>query len=116
MFVTLTLIVCHDGWQPSQLDHSTQGINDPQHVFQSHGWLASLEVNNEAHPYPRYQRQLRLSQSDLLSRGPKRRTELLRGLNGCHGLINFPFGKLSHTTDLKASNIYRSGIYTLMQA
>jgi len=31
-------------------------------------------------------------------------------------LINFPFGKLSHTTDLKASNIYRSGIYTLMQA
>jgi len=69
MAATLALIVGHGGWQPAQLDLSTQGINDPQYVFQSQGGLACFKVDNEAHTHPSRQRQLGLSQPQLLASG-----------------------------------------------
>jgi len=52
MVGTLTSIVGCNGWQSAQLDFSTQGINDPQHVFQSQGGLACFKIDDEAHTNP----------------------------------------------------------------
>jgi hypothetical protein len=52
MVATLTLIVCCNGWQAAQLDLATQGIYDPQHVFQSQGGFACLKVYDEANANP----------------------------------------------------------------
>jgi len=69
MAIILSLIIGSSRWQAAQLDFSTQGINDPQHVFQSQGGLACFEVDNEAHAYPSRQRQLGLGQPELLASG-----------------------------------------------
>ncbi|MGA0583125.1 MAG: hypothetical protein ACO2ER_04380 [Castellaniella sp.] len=55
------------------------------------------------------QRQLGLCQTELLADGAQGVAELSGRPNGCHGLLNFPFGKLPATTGLCASDIYRSG-------
>jgi hypothetical protein len=110
MVIPFTFIVSRNRGQTAQLDLSPQGINDSHYVFQPQGGLASLKVYDEAHPHPRCQRQLGLCQPELLASGTKCCTELLRRLNGCHGFISFPFGKLSAITGLCASDISRSGI------
>ena len=51
------------------MDFTAQGINDPQHVFQSQGGLACFKVDNEAHTHPSRQRQLGLGQPELLASG-----------------------------------------------
>ncbi len=51
------------------MDFTAQGINDPQHVFQSQGGLACFKVDNEAHTHPSRQRQLGLGQPQLLASG-----------------------------------------------
>jgi len=66
---------CH-GWQSAQQDLSTQGINDPQYVFQSQGGFACLEVDYEAHTNPCREGQLRLCQPELLASGTKGAPEL----------------------------------------
>jgi len=78
MVATFTLIVCRNGWQSAQLDLSTQGINDPQHVFQSQGGLARFKVDDEAHTNPRREGQLGLCQPEMLASGTKCIAELLR--------------------------------------
>lgn len=60
------------------MDLTTQGINDPQYVFQPHRGLASLKFNNEAHTNPRRQRQLRLGQPEMLASGTQCIAELPR--------------------------------------
>jgi hypothetical protein len=78
MVAILTSILGCNGWQSAQLDLSTQGINDPQHVFQSQGGLACLKIDNEAHTNPCRESQLGLCQADLLARGTQSIAELLR--------------------------------------
>jgi|GEM_PF-1975857 len=58
-----------NGRQSAQLDLTTQGINDPQYVFQSYGGFACFKVDNEAHTHPCGQRQLGLGQPELLASG-----------------------------------------------
>jgi hypothetical protein len=77
MVATFTLIVGHGRWQAAQLNLSAQGINDPQHIFQSQGGLACFKVDNEAHTNPCRQRQLRLCQPELLASGTQYIAELL---------------------------------------
>ena len=78
MVATFSLISGSSGGQSAQVDLTTQGVNDPQHIFQPHRGLASLEVNNEAHTNPRRQRQLRLGQPEMLASGTQCIAELLR--------------------------------------
>ena len=78
MVATFTLLVGHGGRQPAQLDLSTQGINDPQYVFQSQGGFPSFKVDNEAHTNPCRQRQLGLGQPERLASGAQCRAELSR--------------------------------------
>jgi len=52
MVGALTSIVGCNGWQSDQLDLSTQGINDPQHIFQSQGGFTCLKVYDETHTHP----------------------------------------------------------------
>jgi hypothetical protein len=109
MAVTLTLVCDANGWQSAQLHLSTQGIDDPQHVFQSYGGLACLEVDNEAHAHPCRESQLGLCEPELLARSTKGFAELLSGSYGCHDLPSFPFGKLFAGICLDTSDISRSG-------
>lgn len=60
------------------MDLSTQGINDPQHVFQSQGRLACFKFNDEAHTNPGREGQLGLCQPELPARGTKCVAELSR--------------------------------------
>ncbi len=60
------------------MDFTAQGINDPQHVFQSQGGLACFKVDNEAHTHPSRQCQLGLGQPELLASGAQCIAELLR--------------------------------------
>jgi hypothetical protein len=53
------------------VDLTTEGINDPQHLFQSQGGFACLKVNDESHTNPCRQRQLWLCQPELLAGGTK---------------------------------------------
>jgi len=76
MVVTHALIVGNDRWQSGQVDLATQGIDDPQHVFQSQGGLACFKVDNEAHTHPGRQRQLGLCQPELLASGTQCMAEL----------------------------------------
>lgn len=78
MIAPLTLIIGSTRWQATQLDLTTQCINDPQHVFQSQGGLACFKVDNEAHTHPSRQRQLGLCQPELLASGTQCIAELLR--------------------------------------
>ncbi|MFA7292032.1 MAG: hypothetical protein WC023_07260 [Rhodocyclaceae bacterium] len=78
MVAPLISIVGYTGWQSAQLDLSTQGINDPQHVFKSQGGLACLKVDDEAHTNPRRKSQLGLRQPNLLASRMQRSAELLR--------------------------------------
>ncbi|OGB30190.1 MAG: hypothetical protein A3F78_04640 [Burkholderiales bacterium RIFCSPLOWO2_12_FULL_61_40] len=55
------------GWQSAQLHLSTQGINDPQNIFQSQGGFARFKIDDEAHTNPRRQGQLGLRQPELLA-------------------------------------------------
>ena len=82
---------------------STQGINDPQYVFQSQSGLACFKIDDEAHTNTSCQRQLGLGQAELFASGTQCIAEMLRRSNGCHGLPSFPFGKLSATNGLCAS-------------
>lgn len=77
MVATFTLIVGRNGRQSAQLDLSTQGVDDPQHVFQSQGGFACLKVDDEAHPHPSREGQLGLCQSEMLASGTKCIAELL---------------------------------------
>lgn len=65
------------GWQTAQLNFATQGINDSQYLFQAHGRLAGLKVDDEAHTHPRRQGQLGLRQPERLASGPQRIAKLL---------------------------------------
>jgi hypothetical protein len=71
MGVTVTWIIGRITGQTAQVDLTPQGINDPQHTFQSQGGLARFQVDNEAHTYPRCQRQLGLCQPELLASSPQ---------------------------------------------
>jgi len=71
MVAALTSIVGRNAGQSAQLDISTQGIDDPQHVFQSQGGLASFKVDDEAHANPCRQGQLGLCQPELLASDTK---------------------------------------------
>jgi len=70
MVASLALIVGHGWWQPPQLDLSTQGVDDPQHVLQSQGGFACFKLDNEANAHPCRQCQLRLCQPELFASGP----------------------------------------------
>ena len=78
MVRALTSIVVCNCRQSVQLNLSTQGINDPQHVLKSHGRLACLKVNDEAHTNPCRKRQLGLRQFELFASGTQCTAELLR--------------------------------------
>ena len=78
MVTTFPLIVGHDRWQVAQLDLTTQRINDPQHVLQSQGGFACLEVDDETHANPCRQSQLGLCQPELLASGTQCIAELSR--------------------------------------
>ena len=78
MIMVLALANGSNGWQSAQLDLSTQGINNPQHVFKSQGALACFKIDDEAHTHPCCQRQPRLRQPELLAGGTKCIAELLR--------------------------------------
>ena len=69
MVATSTWTVGRNRWQSAQLDFSTQGINDPQHVFQSQGGFAGFKVDNEAHTNPCREGQLGLGQPELFASG-----------------------------------------------
>jgi hypothetical protein len=71
MIARLTLIVGRHRWQTAQLNFSAQGINNPQHVFQSQGGFACLKVDDETHTHPSREGQLRLCQPELLASGSK---------------------------------------------
>lgn len=62
MHITFTLL-----WQAAQLDLTSQRIDDPQHMFESTGRLANVQVNNEVHTFPCLQCQLLLCQRKLLA-------------------------------------------------
>ena len=78
MFAARALIVGRNRWQPAQLDLSTQDINDPQHVFKSHGGLACFKVDDKSHTHPCREGQLGLRQPELLPGDTKCMAELLR--------------------------------------
>jgi hypothetical protein len=69
MVEALSSIFGCNGWQSAQLDLATQGIDDPQYVFQPQGGLACFKVDNKAHTHPSCQRQLGLGQPDLFASG-----------------------------------------------
>jgi hypothetical protein len=78
MAVILSLIVGSRRWQSTQLNLSTQGINDPQHVSQSQSGLACFKIDDEAHTNPSCQRQLGLGQAELFASGTQSIAEVLR--------------------------------------
>jgi len=78
MVATLALMVSINRRQSDQLDFPPQGINDPQHVFQSQGGLACFKVDNEAHTHPSGESQLGLCQPELLASGTQCIADLLR--------------------------------------
>jgi len=78
MVAAFTSIIGRRVWQSGQLDLSTQGINDSQHVFQSQGELACLKLDDEAHTNPCREGQLGLCQPELLASGTQCIAELLR--------------------------------------
>jgi len=65
----LASIVGRNGRQSAQLNLSTQGINDPQYVFQSQSGLACFKIDDEAHTNPSCQRQLGLRETELFASG-----------------------------------------------
>jgi hypothetical protein len=69
MVAARTSITRRNVWQSSQLDLSTQSINDPQQLFQPQGGLACLKVDDEAHSRPTAESQLGLRQPELLASG-----------------------------------------------
>lgn len=75
MHITFTLL-----WQAAQLDLTSQRIDDPQHMFESTGRLANVQVNNEVHTLPCRQCQLLLCQRKLLASTTQR--SAARGLGG----------------------------------
>jgi hypothetical protein len=85
MIKALILACTGKGWQSDQLDLSTQGINDPQDIFESHRGLARFKIDDEAHTNPCRQGQPRLRQMELLAGGAQRIAELLRRSYGRHG-------------------------------
>ena len=71
MVTALLLSLRHDRWQSAQLELSTQGINDPQNILESHGRLAGFKIDDEAHTNPSRQGQLGLCQPELLAPSTK---------------------------------------------
>jgi len=65
----LASIVGRNGRQSAQLDFSAQGIDHPQHVFQSQGGFAGFKVDDETHTHAGRESQLGLCQPELLAGG-----------------------------------------------
>lgn len=78
MVAALAWIVGCNAWQSAQLDLSTQGIHDPQHVFEPQGRLVCFKVDDETHTNPCRQDQLGLCQPELLASSTKCVAEVLR--------------------------------------
>jgi hypothetical protein len=76
--VAALALIGRNRWQSGQLDLSTQGINDPQHVFESQGGLAGFKVDDEANTNPCREGQLGLRQPELLACSAKGIADLSR--------------------------------------
>jgi hypothetical protein len=83
------------GTQTAQHQRSAQGINDPQHLRQSHRGLSGFELDNETHAHTGGKRKLRLGQAQAFPGCSQRGTQRLSCGNGGHGWQqNFLFGQL----------------------
>lgn len=58
---------------PGQLQRAAQCLDDSQHLRELHRRFTSLQLDNEAHPNPRGERQLRLGQAHAFTGCSQRR-------------------------------------------